>query len=76
MAVIPDFKSSTLMTFLKRNIEPGSIVYTDGLKSLTGLREAGFKPPAIASRIAEGRQVSSSPGRPGHWESAAVANLG
>ena len=43
MAVIPDFKSSTLMTFLKRNIEPGSIVYTDGLKSFTGLREAGFK---------------------------------
>jgi transposase-like protein len=43
MAVIPDFKSSTLMAFLKRNIQPGSIVYTDGLKSFTGLHEAGFK---------------------------------
>jgi transposase-like protein len=43
MAVIPDFKSSTLIDFLKRNVEPGSIVYTDGLKSFTGLHEAGFK---------------------------------
>jgi transposase-like protein len=43
MAVIPDFKSSTLITFLKKNVEPGSIVYTDGLKSFTGLHEAGYK---------------------------------
>ena len=43
MEVIPDFKSVTLITFLKRNIEPGSTVYTDGLKSFTGLEEAGFK---------------------------------
>src|SRR6266852_3453328 len=33
MAVIPDFKSSTLIAFLKQNVESGSIVYTDGLKS-------------------------------------------
>src|SRR5262245_15620290 len=43
MAVIPHFKSSTLMAFLKQNVEPGSIVYTDGLKSFTGLQEAGYK---------------------------------
>src|SRR5439155_22959650 len=43
MAVIPDFKSSTLIAFLKQNVEPGSIVYTDGLKSFTGLDEAGYK---------------------------------
>ena len=42
MSVIPDFKSSTLIAFLKRNVEPGSIVYTDGLKSFTGLHEAGY----------------------------------
>ena len=29
MSVIPDFKSSTLIAFLKQNVEPGSIVYTD-----------------------------------------------
>jgi transposase-like protein len=43
MAVIPDFKSTTLITFLKQNVESGSTVYTDGLKSFTGLQEAGFK---------------------------------
>src|SRR5476651_1417520 len=43
IAVIPDFKSSTLLGFLKQNVEPGSIVYTDGLKSFTGLHEAGYK---------------------------------
>jgi len=43
MAVIPDFKSSTLIAFLKQNVETGSIVFTDGLKSFTGLHEAGYK---------------------------------
>ena len=36
-------KSSTLLAFLKQNVEPGSIVYTDGLKSFSGLHEAGYK---------------------------------
>ena len=43
MAVIPDFKSATLTAFLKQNGAPGSTVYTDGLKSFTGLQEAAFK---------------------------------
>ena len=43
MALIPDFKSTTLLTFLKQNVVPGSTVYTDGLKSFTGLQEAGFE---------------------------------
>src|SRR6266516_586407 len=43
MAVIPDFKSATLLAFLKQNVAPGSTVYTDGLKSFTGLKEAGFE---------------------------------
>jgi transposase-like protein len=43
MAVIPDFKSTTLIAFLKQNVAPGTTVYTDGLKTFTGLREAGFK---------------------------------
>ena len=43
MAVIPDFKSSTLIGFLKQNVEPGATVHTDGLKSFTGLHEAGYK---------------------------------
>ena len=43
MAVIPDFKGATLLAFLKQNVAPGSTVYTDGLKSFTGLQEAGFQ---------------------------------
>lgn len=43
MAVIPDFKAVTLTAFLKQNVAPGSTLYTDGLKSVTGLQEAGFK---------------------------------
>jgi transposase-like protein len=43
MEVIADFKTTTLIAFLKRNLVPSSTVYTDGLKSFTGLHEAGFK---------------------------------
>jgi transposase-like protein len=43
MEVIPDFKSPTLLGFLKQNVKPGTTVYTDGLKSFVGLKEAGFK---------------------------------
>jgi len=43
MAVIPDFRSETLLAFLKDNVAPASTVYTDGLKSFTGLTEAGFQ---------------------------------
>jgi transposase-like protein len=42
-SVIPDFKSSTLIAFLRQNVEPSSIVYTDGLKSFAGLHDAGYK---------------------------------
>src|ERR1035438_3570808 len=43
MKAIPDFKSSTIIPFLHENVSPGSIIYTDGLKSFLGLTEAGFK---------------------------------
>lgn len=43
MAVIPDFKKTTLGAFIKENIAPGSTIYTDGLKTFAGLPEAGFR---------------------------------
>lgn len=43
MEVIPDFKSATLLGFLKQNVKPGTTVYTDGLKSFVGLEEASFR---------------------------------
>src|ERR1051326_7905138 len=39
----PGFQKLNSARLLKRNVEPGSIVYTDGLKSFTGLHEAGYK---------------------------------
>lgn len=43
MAVIPDFRKTTITKFLTQNVDTGSTIYTDGLKSFTGLEEAGFK---------------------------------
>jgi len=43
LAVIPDFKATTLTGFIKENVAPGSTIYTDGLKQFTGLPVAGFK---------------------------------
>ena len=43
MNVIPDFKASTIVPVLTRNIAPGSTIHTDGLKSFEGLKEAGFQ---------------------------------
>lgn len=43
MSVIPDFKASTIIPILRRNIAAGSTIYTDGLKSFAGLTEVGFK---------------------------------
>src|ERR1035441_1473760 len=43
MNVIPDFKASTIIPVLTRNVAPGSTIHTDGLKSFAGLVEAGFE---------------------------------
>jgi len=40
MAVIPDFKQSTMLAFIRQHIAPGSTIYTDGLKSYGGLEAA------------------------------------
>jgi transposase-like protein len=43
MHVIPDFKASTLIPLLTRNIAPRSTIYTDALKRFDGLKKAGFQ---------------------------------
>jgi len=43
MSIIPDFKSATIRSFLSQNVAPGSTIYTDGLKSFSGLVEAGYR---------------------------------
>lgn len=43
MAVVPDFKQTTMVGFVKRHVAPGSTVYTDGLKGFEGLQAAGVR---------------------------------
>ena len=42
MAVIPDFKATTLTGFIAQHIAPGSTIYTDGLKQFSGLPAKGY----------------------------------
>jgi transposase-like protein len=43
LAVIPDFKATTIIDFVKQHVLAGALIYTDGLKSFTGLTQAGYK---------------------------------
>jgi transposase-like protein len=43
MAVIPDFRANTLSAFIQQHIVAGSTIYTDALKSFTGLEKAGYQ---------------------------------
>jgi transposase-like protein len=43
MAVIPDFRTTTVHRFITQNVAPGSTIYTDGLKSFSGLQQIGFQ---------------------------------
>ena len=43
MAVIPNFRKATITKVLAQNVDPGSTIYTDGLKGFAGLEEASFK---------------------------------
>lgn len=61
MDVIPDVKASTLLAFLKKHVSPGTTVYTDGLKSYSGLESAGYRHvPRIQPSRAALRQSSKS----------------
>lgn len=43
MTVVPDFKQTTMIEFVKRHVAPGSTVYTDGLKGFEDLHAAGVR---------------------------------
>jgi len=43
MARIPDASAESLLGFIERSIEPGSIVHTDGWAGYTGLRKKGYE---------------------------------
>ena len=41
MAVIPNFKQTTMIAFVKQHVSPGSTVHTDGLKGFEDVKAAG-----------------------------------
>jgi transposase-like protein len=43
MTVVPDFKQTTMVDFVKQHVAPGSTVYTDGLKGFGNLQPAGVR---------------------------------
>jgi transposase-like protein len=57
MAVIPDFKATTLSGFIQQHIAADSTIYTDALKSFTGLDRVGVQ----VNRSSDSRRIS--PGR-------------
>ena len=61
MGVMPDFRATTLTRFLTQRVAPGSTIYTDGLKSFSGLDAAGFRHVARTQPLRRdlGRGVSS-----------------
>ena len=75
MSVIPDFKAATIMPFLTQNVAPGSTIYTDGLKSFSGLSEAGFKHVARNQPLrSELRKGAMSAVPSGDWQPPTVAD--
>ena len=78
LAVIPDVKAATLTAFLTQNVAPGSTVYTDGLKSFTGLGAVGLRhiprTQTPAHRAPSRSHVGGTARRPRHWQPAAMVD--
>ena len=78
LAVIPDVEAATLTAFLTQNVAPGSTVYTDGLKSFTGLGALGLRAhpldPSPAHCAPSRGHVGGTARRPRHWEPAAMVD--
>jgi len=43
MAVVPDFKQTTMLAFVTQHVAPGATVYTDGLKTFPAIQAAGVR---------------------------------
>lgn len=76
MEVIPDFRRETLMAFLKDNVSQGSTVYTDGLKSYSGLNEAGYRHVARSQPLRIDLRKVRSPLCPSRIEQSATSSSG
>ena len=64
MSVIPDFKAATIRSFLTQNVASGSTIYTEGLKSFSGLLEAALNISFVTNL--SGRNCEKAPSLPFH----------
>ena len=76
-SVIPDFKAVRIRSFLTQNVTAGSTIYTDGLKSFSGLLEAGFLSMSFATNLS-GRNCEKAQNPRSRWriERLATCNSG
>ena len=78
MAVIPDFKATTLSGFVQQHIAVGSTIYTDALKSFTGLDKVGYRHIARAqpktTELRKGAKSVITLGRPCYRQPSAVVD--
>ena len=73
MSVIADFKAVTIMSFLTEHIASGATIYTYGLKSFSGLVEAGFKHVARSQPLRSQLRQGAKPAVP--LADRAIGNL-
>jgi hypothetical protein len=76
MAVIADFKATTLLAFIKQQVAPGATIYTDGLKHSPACRPPAFGTTRARNRPA--RRCAREPSRSCPWRTArsAIFNSG
>ena len=78
MSEIPDFKAVIIMSLLTEHIASGATIYTDGLKSFSGLVEAGFRHAArsqpLRSQLRQGAKSAVPLADSGDWKPAIVAD--
>lgn len=49
MRVVPDAKGKTIVAFVEENVEPGSLILSDGLSSYDSLTKQGYRHGVVAS---------------------------
>ena len=78
MAVVPNFKQTTMVDFVTHHVTPGSTVYTDGLKGFEELagrgRHSRSADSASQKRLAQRRPFCGAIGGPCDRQPAAVAD--
>jgi transposase-like protein len=58
-APIPDASSSSLSSFIEKNVEPGATVVTDGWRGYSSLEEMGFN--HVVTKMGSDKDIATCP---------------